>query len=242
MAFRETSQIVTLFTREKGKVSVIAKGARHPKSQFGATLQPMSHIQAIYYHKPTRDLQTLSETAHLTVFQRIRDNLDRIAIGLRTIEMVQALLQADEVNEPVFDLVLASLQHLNQAEGRLTNLWPFFQMRLAGMLGFQPAIERGEVEALPDGGGSLVLGSGAILPAGEPAPNARKASRTALRAFAILCRADLDAVLRMTMTDPVMHEVAGLIDSYLRYHLEDALPSRTHRVIGQLQDRRIAGF
>ena len=67
MAFRESSQIVTLFTREKGKITALARGSRKPKSQFGATLQPMAHIQAIFYYKTTRDLQTLSETAHLTV-------------------------------------------------------------------------------------------------------------------------------------------------------------------------------
>lgn len=242
MVFRETSQIVTLFTREKGKVSVMAKGSRQPRSQFGSTLQPMSHIQAIYYHKPTRELQTLSETAHLTVFNRINAELDRISIGLRMIELANALLQVEEENGDVFDLLLTALQHLNQREERVENIWPFFQLRLAGILGFQPAIEREQVEALDEDGGLLLLDSGAIVPADEPAPHAHKASRTALRAFAVLCRADLDAVLRMHVKTAVEQEVAVLIDHYMRFHLDEILPSRSHRVIGQLRDRRITGI
>lgn len=242
MLFRETSMIVSIFTREKGKISVLAKGARLPKSQFGATLQPMSHIQAIYYYKPTRDLQTLSETSHLTVFNHINENLENISVGFRMIELVNALLQMDEENDQVFDLLLIALQKLNQGEGWLQNIWPFFQLRLSGILGFQPSIEREQVASIPEEGGILLLNSGKILPLGESVPHARKASRTALRAFAIFCRADLDDVLRMSMEIKVWHEVATLIDSYMRFHLEDALPTRSHKVIGQIQDPRIQGF
>lgn len=241
LMFRETSMIVSMLTRDKGKISVLAKGARLPKSQFGATLQPMSHIQAIYYYKPTRDLQTLSETSHLTVFNHVNEDLDRISIGFRMIELVNALLQVDEENEQVFNLLLISLQKLNEGEGWIQNIWPFFQLRLAGILGFQPAIERETVASISEDGGFLLLNSGAILPLGELVPHARKASRTALRAFAIFCRASVDDILRMSMKTRTGHEVATLIDNYMRFHLEDALPTRSHKVIGQLRDPRVEG-
>lgn len=241
MMFRETSMIVSMLTREKGKISVLAKGARLPKSQYGATLQPMSHIQAIYYYKPTRDLQTLSETSHLTVFNQVNEDLNHISIGFRMVELVHSLLQVDEENAQVFDLLLLSLQKLNRSEGWTQNIWPFFQLRLAGILGFQPSVEREQVASISEEGGFLLLNSGTVLPLGEPVPHARKASRTALRAFAIFCRADIDDILRMSMKIKVEHEVANLIDSYMRFHLEDALPTRSHKVLGQLQDPQLGG-
>ena len=81
MEYRETSQIVTLFTREKGKMAVLAKGARLLKSRFGSSLQPMSYTQVVFYHKPTRGLQTLSESAHVQPFHRISRDLEKSPSG-----------------------------------------------------------------------------------------------------------------------------------------------------------------
>ncbi len=243
--FRETSQIVTLFTREMGKITVLAKGSRKPKSQFGGTLQPMAHIQAIFYYKPTRDLQTLSETAHLSVLNKISDDLDKIAVGIRMIELVQALMQQEEANPYVFDLLVASLRQLDRAEGHAINIWMFFQLRISGSLGFQPDVQRKEVEELSDAGGALLLDSGAIrssaVNAQTEAPHetgtspAVAASRTALRAFAILARAELEVICRLNLKPAILVEVGNLVDRYLKFHFEDALPTRSDRVIGQLK-------
>lgn len=246
MSFRETSQIVTLFTREKGKIAALAKGSRKLKSQFGATLQPMSHIQAIFYYKPTRDLQTLSETSHITVMNGITSDLDKITAGMRMIELIQALMQEEESNLQVYNLLVDSLQHLDKAVSHIENIWLYFQLQLAGALGFQPDINRQDVESLTDDGGVLHLDSGSIHIArstgdffsggGKTAtPTSLVASRTTLRAFAILAKSSLEVVTRLTLTPGVMIEVNNLVDRYLKFHFEDMLPTRSDRVIGQLK-------
>ena len=239
MPFRETSQIVTLFTREKGKITVLAKGARKLKSQFGATLQTMAHIQAIFYYKPTRSLQTLSETAHLTVLNRITSDLDKISAGMRMIEMVNALMQDEEQNPQVLNLLTESLIGLDEADVNMANLWPYFQLRLAGCLGFLPAIDRDDVHALPEKGGLLMLDTGGMDAGKNASSSTVAASRTTLRAFAILARAKQTDIMRLTLKPEIMHEVSELIERYLKYHIEEALPTRSDRVIGQLSDPRI---
>lgn len=234
MDYRETSQIVTLFTREMGKVTVLAKGARQAKSQFGSTLQPLSHIQAVVYHKPTREIQTLGETSHLNLFTGIGAGLEKLTVGLQVVELIHAVVQVEEQNEPVYALLLDTLFQLEHAESKLENIWLFFQIQLASMLGFQPYIEKEDVEAITERYGYLALETGAIHPRVVAGVQARKASRSALRAFAILSRANIDVVMRMQMSGEVCHEVSVLMDSYLRFHLEDALPSRSVKVIAQL--------
>ena len=233
--FRETSQIVTLFTREMGKLVVLAKGARKLKSQFGATLQPMSYIQAIYYYKATRDLQTLSESSHVAFFSRLTGDLDKMTVGLRMMELVNALVQPEEQNPDIFALMIESLKRLDDSDRRIENLWPFFQLRLAGILGFQPHIERRLVEEVGEEGGWLALQSGSILHQNPTVEIAQKASRTALRAFAIFAQASLDDVMRMDMTHGMHQEVATLVNRFLRFHLEEALPDRSEKVFGQMK-------
>ena len=234
MDYRETSQIVTLFTREKGKMAVLAKGARLLKSRFGSSLQPMSYTQVVFYHKPTRGLQTLSESAHVQPFHRISRDLEKISIGWRIVELVYALMEEEQQHPQVFNLLVEILGRLDEADVHAINLLPYFQMRLATVLGFAPDIDRERVEHLPDEGGVLTLDTGAILLPDATPLAARRAARTALRAFAILARADLDTVMRMRLDAKTRREVNALVEDFLRYHVEDAYPSRSDKIIGQL--------
>ena len=234
MDYRETSQIVTLFTREKGKMAVLAKGARLLKSRFGSSLQPMSYTQVVFYHKPTRGLQTLSESAHVQPFHRISRDLEKISIGWRIVELVYALMEEEQQHPQVFNLLVEVLGRLDEADVHAINLLPYFQMRLATVLGFAPDIDRERVEHLPDEGGVLTLDTGAILLPDATPRAARRAARTALRAFAILARADLDTVMRMRLDADTRREVNALVEDFLRYHVEDAYPSRSEKIIGQL--------
>ena len=237
MMFRESSRIVTLLTREKGKLSVLAKGARRAKSRFGSTLQPMSHIQVVLYQRPNRTLHTLRESAHVRLFNRTGEDLDKISAGLRIVELTSALLQEEEENPSLFDLVATVLARLDESQTHIENLLLFFQMQMAAALGFAPDFDRDSLARIPDEGGLLVFDTGAILPLGEADGKGRDASRVALRAFAVLARADLDTVMRMRLEPAVCEEASRLIEDYLRYHVEDVYPGRGAKVLRQLRIR-----
>lgn len=232
--YGETSQIVTLLTREKGKLGVMAKGARRPKSSFGATLQPMAYTQVVFYYKPTRDLQILSESSHVESFHRLRGVLTKITIGLRIVELVDALLEEEDPQPEIFGLTVQVLRRLNHTDARPKNVWPYVQLRLAELLGIAPSIERTTVEAVEDEG-LLSLANGGVYPS-EATPDApRRASRAALRAYAVFARADLDTVMRMELRPTVRREVEALVRDFLRYHVEEAYPSRGQEVISQIE-------
>ena len=236
--YGETSQIVTLFTQEKGKLGVMAKGARRPKSSFGATLQPMAYTQVVFYYKPTRTLQTLSESSHVESFHSLRRDLKSITVGLRIVELVDALMEEEDAQPEVFALLVRTLRQLDIAETRVTNLWLYAQLRLAQMLGVAPAVERDRVEAVTGDEGLLSLVDGGVYPdSGRDAAPAepRRASRAALRAYAVCARADLDTVMRLEMTPAVRHEVQALVRDFLRYQFDDAYPDRSRSVIAQIE-------
>ena len=233
--YGETSQIVTLFTREKGKIGVMAKGARRPKSSFGATLQPMAYTQVVFYYKPTRTLQTLSESSHVESFHRLRRALTTITVGLRVVELVDALMETEDAQPQVFALLVRALRRLNTRGPRATNLWPYVQLQLADVLGVAPAVDRERVEAVTSETGLLSLVDGGVYPDDAAPEEPRRASREALRAYAVCARADLDTVMRLDMTRSVRREVEGLVRDFLRYQFDDAYPDRSRSVIAQIE-------
>ncbi|MCH7638273.1 MAG: DNA repair protein RecO [Bacteroidetes bacterium] len=232
--YRETSTIATLFTRRDGVISVLARGARRPKSRFGATLQPMSYIQIVYYVKEGRTLQTLTEAAHVHRFPDLTANIDRVTAGLRMVELVRAMLHEGDSQPMVLKLLVQSLTWLNHAEDRIANALPWFQLRLATLLGFAPDVQKDDLDALNDDGGCLLLDTGGAA-SSSGGKNSVKASRAALRAFAVFARTELDTAGRMDLGDGCRHEVEAMVDAYLRYHVEGKYPDRVHKVAVQLE-------
>ncbi len=233
LRYGETSLIVTLFTRQQGKVSVLARGARAAKSRFGAALQPLSLIQVLYSTRTTRTLQTLREASFERRFRHLHDSLNRITAGLRVVELVQALMQDEEANSAVFHLVAQTLQALDGTAGRPELALFFFEARLAGLLGFAPQFSREAVEALTDAGGIFRFEGGTIEPV-EGGATGRRLSRTVLRAFAIVARAEMKTVLRMQVDDADAETLGRLIEDYLQFHTEDAYPTRARQVRARL--------
>ena len=238
--YGETSRIVRLLTRPHGVVGVLARGARRPTSTFGSTLQPLSYVQAVYYYRPQRGLQTLKETAHVVRFKRLTSEVPRVTLGLRVLEVTRAQIHEGEAHPLALDLVVRTLEHLDEAEANAANAVPWFQLHLASLLGFSPDVQREDVLALGEDGGRLLLQSGAVLAAGADARGlgasgeGLRASRAALRAFAVLARTDLATAGRMRLEPDVRAEVEGLVDAYVRVHTDATYPERVRKVADQL--------
>lgn len=236
--YGETSRIVRLLTRQHGVIGVLARGARRPTSTFGSTLQPASYVQTVYYHRPQRGLQTLKEASHVVRFKRISAELDRLTLALRVIEVARLLVEEGEAHPLLLDLVVLTLTHLDEAEENVANALPWFQLRLLSLLGFAPDVQREDVLALGDDGGRLLLQTGAVVPSSAAgAGDGPRASRAALRAFAVLARTDLSTAGRMRLAPDIRREVEALVDAYVRVHTESSFPERVRNVTDQMEAR-----
>jgi DNA repair protein RecO (recombination protein O) len=237
--YGETSQIVTLFTRRLGTIAVMARGARGTKSKFGSSLRPMSHVQVVFYHKPTRDVHTLSECTHLTLFKRLYVEMARMATGVRIVETIGTLFPRPEADEMVFDAALSALMVLEDSDQNWVNLLPYFQLQLCASLGFAPMVDPDAVRQIGSQGGFLSLENGSIS-ATKPTGPSTPASRRVIRAIGVLVHAGLDNSIRMSLDSTTYGELVEAVESYVRYHVEDFRPSRSKAVfdvIGNLEGR-----
>lgn len=233
MNYGETSQIITAFTREKGKISLLAKGARTIKSKFGASLQPLSYSQIVFYHKTTRDLQTLSDSSLLVPFPQLNRDLGKMSMGMQVVELVHQVMEDEQPNVRLFKLLLETLATLNDAVQNIENILPYFSLRLAMLLGFEPDIQKKWVEALAEDGGWFRLDTGAIVPTHTASAGIR-ASKSALRALAILAKTPLGTILNLVLTPEIQREVTEMTAQYLQYHIENLHTSRARKVFGEM--------
>jgi DNA repair protein RecO (recombination protein O) len=87
----ETSSVLTLFTRELGKVSALAKGARRLKSPFQSALDLLCLCDIVLLHKASEALDLLTEAELLECFDAIRRDLSAIYAGYYISELLNEL-------------------------------------------------------------------------------------------------------------------------------------------------------
>lgn len=228
LRYGETSLIVGVFTRTHGRVSVLAKGARGPKSRLSGVLQAGNCIEVVYGYKPGRSLQTLREAAFTFRFDPVQEDLTRVVVRMRMLELVRALLPEGQAHTEVFDVLTHTLVAANVTEGDPRTALAFFGMRLATLLGFGPRFTREAVDAITDRG-VLHLSDGTITPFSENA-TAVPTSRLRLRAFAVFARTDLETALRVHLEEDDMRAVLALVERYVAFHTQDAYPKRSDAV------------
>ena len=118
MDYRDSSNILSLYTKDFGKLSVIHKGARSPKSKKGFITEPLNHLQIIIYKKETRDLQYLSSVDLISHFPRIKENLDKLKFSLAILELVKKLTPENETSSRLFNGLIRILFLLDSSNER----------------------------------------------------------------------------------------------------------------------------
>src|SRR5688572_32916058 len=101
----DTSRIVVLYSREFGLVRGVAKGARGPKSKFGAGLEPLTHVDVVLYRKDGRDLDLLSKVDVRAAWSGI--GLGRVTDGQAGLEFVDRLVWETGRDPAVFGRLVA---------------------------------------------------------------------------------------------------------------------------------------
>ncbi len=142
MNYRDSSKIVTFYTRRFGKVKCIAKGARQMKSKFGAGLEPITNVSLVLYKKEQRELQLVSQCDAIKTYKSIHGELERMAVALAVLELVNYLVHDEEGNDALYDLLVSTLDEIERARKNFLNLFFAFEIRCASLFGYSPDLEK----------------------------------------------------------------------------------------------------
>jgi DNA repair protein RecO (recombination protein O) len=143
MRMSNSSKLVSLITERYGLVKVVARGARRPTSRFGAALEPVTFIDAIYYQKENRELQTLSSSDIIEDYPRIKADIRTFCTASAILEAAQMVTAPEDPSAGTFPVLVGTLDSLERSGGRELDkhLWRFM-LRLVASAGYRPALDR----------------------------------------------------------------------------------------------------
>ncbi len=139
--YGEADRILHLYSRNRGRMGAIAKGARRPKSRFGGRLEPFFRLDLIL-HEGRGDLHTVTGVSTLDGYPRLRASGAALGAGARACDAVLRLLDSAEPNPAAYNLLCRYLAMLDdpsaEADGLETAL--SFRLKLALAAGFAPEL------------------------------------------------------------------------------------------------------
>jgi DNA repair protein RecO (recombination protein O) len=132
----EADQIVSLLTRDAGKIRGVAKSAARSRRRFGGALEPMTYVRANYVVRPRQDLVRLDS------FEIIRSPLSdpidyaRVAALSFYSEVLEEMLPENDPQDAIFRLLISVL-----AQTRIDSVWmpvTYFALWMTRLMGWMP--------------------------------------------------------------------------------------------------------
>lgn len=130
----DADRMVTLFSRDHGKMTAMAYGARKARSQLAGAVQPFIHAELVL--ASGKNIATIKQCDIKNSFRPLRENLTGMAYATFLAELAAELWPEREEEPAVFDLLLAAFAMMTSRNPRITALACAIQLMALG--GFRP--------------------------------------------------------------------------------------------------------
>ncbi|MBA3643226.1 MAG: DNA repair protein RecO [Chloroflexia bacterium] len=216
--YREADRIITVYTPERGKIRLIAKGVRRPLSRLGPHLEYFTRCHLML--AAGRELDTVTGAETLDAHLGLRADLDAFGHASHMVEVLNRLTEDREEHHAVFDLLGSSLRLLADGLDAFV-VTRHYEWALLTLLGFRPQLYhclhcQNELVAEPNAFSSRL--GGMLCPRCRTADSgSREISINAQKFLRGLDRQGLAFVARLPLNDALRADIEGVMAAYLRH-------------------------
>jgi len=224
----EADLLVTMYTRDQGKVRAVGKGARRSTSKLVGHLEPLTVVRMSMARGRSMDI--ISQAEVLQSFAALKEDLTGITKGLYLAELVDGFGAEASANPGLFQLIIDTLRAV---EADPTSDMPlrFFEFHLLQVSGLMPELYhcvecRQELEPhahrfSPNVGGTL------CLDCNPDDAHLRPLSLRALKVLRLLDRSSIAEACKLPIDDSLAEELKSLLSTTVAYWLGKEIRSNS---------------
>ncbi|MDD5354326.1 MAG: DNA repair protein RecO, partial [bacterium] len=142
---READSLITLYTRDWGKVQVVAKGLRKVKARYGASLEMFTHNRVMLFSKTDKDMARLTGCQVMHPFYSLRESYFKYGMASYLLELVDKFSEYREANQDIFNLLGKSFSLMDagvlQTRENYLSLWNWFVLKILDYSGYKISLE-----------------------------------------------------------------------------------------------------
>jgi DNA repair protein RecO (recombination protein O) len=139
--FGESDKIVSLLTRDFGKISGIAKGAMRSRKRFVNSLEPLALVNLRFQERPHSSLAFILNADLALGYRHLVNSLEAISQAAYLVEITDGLLGEREESRAIYEQLWASLRHL-ETHGASLRFLTLYELKLLRLVGYQPVLNQ----------------------------------------------------------------------------------------------------
>ena len=138
--YSDSSQIITFYTREYGKIQALAKGLKRSVKGISGGIDLLTHNNIVFIQRERTNLNILSECTLQDNFYLLRDDLKKFYSAFHLLELVKEFTEENDKNGPLFDLFINTLSEIARKDDPAINTLAF-KVQMLAILGFMPEMK-----------------------------------------------------------------------------------------------------
>lgn len=233
--FSEADRILVIFTREQGKLSVLARGARRAKARNAAGLDLLTRSELLLV--PGRSMVVVAQARAVGLPWPGSDIL-RTACGGVLAELVDATLEEGHPEPELYQLIAAARERMADPSRDVRLELALISFQIAALGGYLPELRRCSScgEELEDRDGGFLPALGGMVQAGcwIAQPGLLPCSSSALRILRRMEAGDLETLRRIRWSDSLRDEVESILLAHLEHHLDR--PLKAARILAEFRE------
>jgi DNA repair protein RecO (recombination protein O) len=224
--FGEADRLLTVFTPGRGKLRLVAKGARKPSSRKSGHVELFSRGE--FMVAVGRDLDIVTQAETLEPFLALREDLLRTTYAYYVAELADAFTAEGDENSHLYRLLMDAYGWLCEADD-LALLARYYELHLLGVVGYQPQLFvcvsckrplEPEVSYMSAAEGGILCRK-----CGQSWIGATELSLNALKVLRFLQTREWETCRLLRLSPASQAEVERVMNGYITYHLERKLKS-----------------
>ena len=145
--YGETSLISRCFTKKRGKVSFIIKGARSKKNPIAPYFQPLSFIQIIYNENEKRELQIVSKVHFIKIWLKISQSLKKMTLLQSILEITDFSLEVNDSHPEWFESLTEVIEFYENDNVNSSLVFWIYESIVLSEMGYRIDLEDNEFES-----------------------------------------------------------------------------------------------
>jgi DNA repair protein RecO (recombination protein O) len=225
LEYGDSDLIITFFSIDHGKISLIAKSAKKSKKRFQGTLELFSESQIVYNKDRAKGLPVLQEASLINSFSNICRDIKKTAYAGYMAEIINEFLEEGICQSSVYRLLKSILFELDLRNIDEDTLSIIFQIRFMILSGIGPnlgccGICRTIIENINQKRIAFVLKQGAIICERclSAASGVISLSKGTIKHLIWAGQNDLEKALRVKFSHPAMIEAINFLEAFVQFH------------------------
>ncbi|QVY60381.1 DNA repair protein RecO [Cytobacillus gottheilii] len=230
--YGESNKIVTLYTREWGKVGMMARGAKKPNSRLSAVTQPFTY--GYFLMQRGSGLGTMQQGEMISSMRSIKEDIFLTAYAAYIVELLDRSVEDRKPNPFLFELLFQSLNLINEGYDP-DIIMNIFEMKMLNTLGLYPVLNQCTVCGSTDGHFSFSIREGGLIchRCLEKDPYHYKLSPAAVRLLRLFYYFDLSRLGDISVKEETKAELKKIITAY--YDENSGLNLKSKKFLNQME-------